>query len=247
MRMIPIYLVLAFSLFGLSAEAKISQGTFEGSTTLTAGQMFLNQVDTVALYLTTENVVYLPHITKEKDLLVDIVFVQRSLSDQQALKDFALRNIKTFQKTLQERLEFYTPQIAKEFDVKRDVQFNIKVGQGATVAAQFKEGSWYWVKGEIEEPKSEPTPLSQNTKEIEKIKKEGWAENKSDCPALWTKSEKVKPQPTSESQPSAEEPVPVQTQETPAPAATPQEAPSENPSKKSKKFEMNANTQLDKS
>lgn len=173
-----IYLGFFLSVVALSGlEAKVRQKSFDATAQMTAGQLFLNQVDTVCLYLSTQNIVYVPHLTKDKDLDVDLVFLQGSYAaDKERLKDFATRHIKAFQKALKERLEFYTPQIADEFDLNTDLTFIIKVGGEKKTFAQFKEGNWNWTRGEALTSRGEPLPTP--------AEEESKAACKENCPAL---------------------------------------------------------------
>lgn len=226
-------LVISLSLlvFAVSAEAKIQKKTFESNTTLTAGQLFLSQVDTISLYLTTQNVVYVPRLTKENQLQVDLVFLQRSLAEKEGLQQFSVRHIQTFQKALKDRLELYTPELAKEFDVNQDIQFTIKVGRSGQSVALWRDGNWYWIKGEAmaNPPVPQGEPVSQVIQEQE-------IGCKARCPALISKKEKkIKkkeqevPQVSSESEKKeekVEKPEEVETEtetsgETPPAAASP--------------------------
>lgn len=139
--------MLAFISFTFPTEAKMSQKTFSSAETMTAGKLFLNQIDTVCLYLATERIVYTPHLDPEtlhlnmNLTLLDVNY--QPVSD--SLKNFVLRHIQTFNKTLKERLKFYTPELAKEFDAEMDVEFAIQVGPERKKVAHYKEGKWVWL------------------------------------------------------------------------------------------------------
>lgn len=139
--------ILAVVAFASLAEAKMSQKTFSSAETLTAGKLFLNQIDTVCLYLATERIVYTPsldpdtlHLNMNLTLL-DVAYQPGSDS----LKNFVLRHVRTFNKTLKERLKFYTPELAKEFNAEEDVEFAIQVGPERKKLAHYKEGKWVWL------------------------------------------------------------------------------------------------------
>lgn len=130
------WIVLALS---FQAEARIRKETLKESETMTAGKLFLNQVDTVCLYLSTERIIYVPKLKNELKLEVTVTFLD------EADRDFILRHTKTFQKTLKERLEFYTPQLAKEFDEQKDIAFTVQTGADRRPVGQFDEGTWIWI------------------------------------------------------------------------------------------------------
>lgn len=130
----------------LPVQAKISDAAFHSSETVTAGKVFLNQVDTVSLYLSTERIVYVPRFTKERRLSVGLTLVGASFdSDRARMQKFVTRHINAFNKALQERLEFHVPQLAKEFHPKEDVDFVIKVGAEQKTVATWQGGKWKWV------------------------------------------------------------------------------------------------------
>lgn len=207
LRKIIVFSCLLSLLSFTKSEAKVRQKSFDATAQMTAGQLFLNQVDTVCLYLSTQNIVYVPHLTKDKDLDVDLVFLQGSYAaDKERLKDFATRHIKAFQKALKERLEFYTPQIADEFDLNNDLAFIIKVGGEKKTYAQFKEGNWTWTKGEELTSRGEPLPTP--------AEEESKAECKENCPALVGK----KPAQPVVQQPSPPQPSQTQSSSNSSPA-----------------------------
>ena len=47
------------------AVAKVSQSDFNSSETVTAGKLFMSQIDIVSLYLSTDHVVYVPRLTDD--------------------------------------------------------------------------------------------------------------------------------------------------------------------------------------
>lgn len=126
--------------------ARLQADAFDEKTELTAGQIFLNQVDTVALYLKTANVVYVPRLTGEKKLSVELVLLgRRPAATQEGIRELAMRHIRTFNKTLKERLEFYTPKLANDFDFKNDVAFRVVLGAKKETVARWENGEWRWV------------------------------------------------------------------------------------------------------
>lgn len=175
------------------AFARLSAKAFNEKTSLTAGQLFLNQVDTVSLYLKTANVVYVPRLTEAKKLSVELVLLGRLSAGEQAdIKSLAMRHIHTFNKTLKERLEFYTPKLAKDFDFKKDVTFRILVGAKKEPVALWQEGEWNWIKrvssvAPKSAPKSAEAPLPGEPAAEKDCKKK--------CPALLTHKSQSEPQP----------------------------------------------------
>jgi len=141
-----IFILLFWVLFSAQgAEARMTSGTFNAGEKVTAGKLFLNQVDAVSLYLTTERVVYVPKLTSDLRLHVELTLLGMSADNQEALRSFVMRHVSTFNKTLRERLEYQTPALAKEFDPEKDVQFSIHVGTNKKKVATWAEGQWMWV------------------------------------------------------------------------------------------------------
>src|SRR3989338_927060 len=139
------FLLLVLSL--APAHAKVRKETFKKAKPLTEGQLFLSQVDTICLYLTTPNVVYTPKLEENHQLKVTITFLDVSEeSHSESLRVFTLRHIETFKKTLKERMEFYTPEMEKEFDFETDIEFFIQMGADRQRIARYSEGKWFWVE-----------------------------------------------------------------------------------------------------
>lgn len=194
-------LLLAVLALPSAVFARLEPRAFDEKTSLTAGQLFLNQVDTTALYLKSANVVYVPRLTGEKKLSVELVLLGRLVERGEAgIRNLAMRHINTFNKTLKERLEFYTPTLAKGFDFKSDVGFRILLGAKKEPAALWENGEWRWVKPALATARaaSESPPTSKKEK----------------CPALLKPKSKEKnaaaeastPPPLIEEKPAAEKP-----------------------------------------
>ena len=129
-----------------SLHAKMTPTTFNAGESLTSGKLFLNQVDTVSLYLSTEKIVYVPRLTQDLHLSVSLTLLSMSFgSDAAEMEKFVTRHIHVFNKTLKERLEFYAPQLAKEFDPNQDVDFVVKVGAEQKSVATWQGGEWKWI------------------------------------------------------------------------------------------------------
>ena len=204
--------------FAAHLEAKMRSETFNSGETLTAGKLFLNQVDTVSLYLSTDRVVYVPHLSKEMHLSVALTLLGTSFgADQNALQEFVTRHINTFNKTLMERLQYYTPSLAKEFDPEKDVDFSVRMGADKTTVATWSEGQWHWVKV--------PTGVEKGTAvkaaPVSAVPAEENVPSKKRCPALIGHKEEVAEPQVSE---KVSEVVPPQAKE---PTSEPQEIASE--------------------
>lgn len=147
MKTFLIGLVAVFFLGSVgSLHAKMTPATFNAGESLTSGKLFLNQVDTVSLYLTTERIIYVPRLTEGLHLNVGLTLLGMSFgSDAAEMEKFVTRHIHAFNKTLKERLEFYAPQLAKEFDPNQDVDFVVKVGADQKSVATWQGGEWKWI------------------------------------------------------------------------------------------------------
>src|SRR3989344_3481780 len=111
------------------ATAKVSQRDFNSSQSVSAGKLFMSQVDIVSLYLSTDHVVYVPRLTDDLRIRVSMTLLGFSFgNDQAALEEFVTRHISTFNTTLSERLNYYTPAIGRTFSAKEDVEFNVQIG-----------------------------------------------------------------------------------------------------------------------
>lgn len=179
-----LFMALLAALFSTPSKvfARLQAKAFDEKTSLTAGQLFLNQVDTVSLYLKTANVVYVPRLTESKKLSVELILLGRlSAGEQDGIKSLAMRHINTFNKTLKERLEFFTPELAKQFDPKSDVAFRIQAGAKKEPVAVWENGSWNWIK-----VVNSAAPLSEEPVAEKNCKKK--------CPALLTHKPKPEPQ-----------------------------------------------------
>lgn len=207
--------------FGFASDAKVRKEVFKEGQTLTAGQLFLNQVDTVCLYLSTERVVYLPRLKNELELTVTLTLFDVAYDSQsEALRDFVMRNIKTFNKTLKERLEFYTPELAKEFDADSDVEFVVQVGADRTRVAHYAQKKWLWL-GSQESVAPKPTVSRAPVVEEKPV---DLTDCKRKCPALIHRKAAPEPE-TSTTDPS----------DIDQPAATDQPATEQQPAEKQDK------------
>lgn len=168
-------LVLGVTLVGMAgsmAQAKISKSQFNSSETMTSGKLFMNQVDTVSLYLSTDHIVYAPRLTNDMHVRIALTLLGLSFNnDQKAVEDFVGRHVATFNKTLIERLEYFTPQIAKDFNPDNDIEFVIQVGDDQKPVGVWKAGKWTW--GE-----TKPEEVQQL------LDTEGKTASKKKCPAL---------------------------------------------------------------
>ncbi|MBI5299366.1 MAG: hypothetical protein HY877_03610 [Deltaproteobacteria bacterium] len=147
MKTFLIELVVVFFLGSVGLlHAKMTPATFNAGESLTSGKLFLNQVDTVSLYLSTERIVYVPRLTQDLHLSVSLTLLGMSFgSNTTEMEKFVVRHIQAFNKTLKERLEFYAPQLAKEFDPNQDVDFVVKVGADQKSVATWQGGEWKWI------------------------------------------------------------------------------------------------------
>lgn len=223
MKKLNLVLIVALSLGFLGqAEAKIRKETLNSNEPMTAEKLFLNQVDTVCLYLATERIVYVPKLKEDMKLAVTITFldvVEVSPSDK--LRNFFLRYVHTFQKTLKERMGIYTPELAKEFDEKKDIAFTIQAGGEHRPVAQVAEGEWFWLEA-AQSSNASGTPAASDAV----------CDCKRKCPAWKGAKEQVKieiEQPTDIQQEPQPEPQPEQKKEV-APAP-------ENPEPEQKKIQ----------
>lgn len=170
-------------LAAFSAHARIQKETFNAGEQLTAGKLFLNQVDAVSLYLSTQRIVYVPHLTDEMKLDVNLTLLGDKLTaNRDQMKNLVTRHIKTFNKTLMERLQYYTPQLAKEFKPMEDVSFVIKTGSEKETVATWKGGEWKWLTASV----GTATPVAVQIKEVAAPapQKRGKDSCKKKCPAL---------------------------------------------------------------
>ncbi len=149
-----LFLNLVLLLLSFQAEARIRKESMKESETMTAGKLFLNQVDTVCLYLSTERIFYVPKLKDNMRLEVTVTFLD------EVDRDFVQRHARTFQKTLKERLEFYTPELAKEFDEQKDIAFTVQTGAEKRVLGRFEEGAWTWIGEEAPRVKKAEESLS---------------------------------------------------------------------------------------
>lgn len=181
--------LITFALVDL-AIARIQDKTFASGEAMTAGKLFLNQVDTVCLYLSTDRIVYEPRL--QDDMTLDVTITLLEVADSrpsEPLRKFIMRHIKTFNKTMTERLEFYAPELAKEFNPQQDVRFLIQVGLARKKLASYQTGEWQWlqVASSAQPAKSKPVVPSQSAKESPPVDT-----CKAQCPAL-KKPEKTSP------------------------------------------------------
>ncbi|MBI4224346.1 MAG: hypothetical protein HY609_05385 [Deltaproteobacteria bacterium] len=140
--------LLIFLLIPGMVSAQMRDRTFATAEPMTAGKLFLDQVDKVSLYLSTDRIVYTPRLEREMQLKVTITLLSTAYrGPTQELRQFVLRHVRTFNKTLTERLKFYTPELAKEFDAERDVSFLIQIGADRQKIAAVESGKWQWLGG----------------------------------------------------------------------------------------------------
>lgn len=187
-----ILLMVLLVVLAFPTEAKIRPETFSSAETLTAGKLFLNQIDTVCLYLATERIVYTPDLDPETlHLRMNLTLLDLAYQPQsEQLKNFVLRHIKTFNKALKGRLEFYTPELAKEFDAQQDVEFFIQVGPERKKVAHFKEDKWIWLAQTTPTPSASPVEITEALPTKEEPAAVDLSECKKKCPALKKPKEK---------------------------------------------------------
>ncbi len=102
-----------------------------------------------------------------------------------------MRHIETFKKTLKERMKFYIPDMAKEFDFEKDVEFFIQMGANRQRIARYTDGKWFWVEASGEKRVyKEAKPQT------------GLSECKKKCPAMiGSKLKTKKPPPVEQAAP----------------------------------------------
>lgn len=178
-------LILTLLVFSLgivsSLEARISSESLKEGETLTGEKILLNQVDTVCLYLSTNTIIYVPKLTKEKKVNVTLTLLgSLGSQEQKSLENLLLRHIQTFNKTLKERLEFYAPKLAKELDPAQDIEFAIQAGTQKKLIATWKRGTLYWsAPHEVSQARVVQTPEPLKTEEAPQEEP-----TKKRCPAL---------------------------------------------------------------
>jgi len=141
-----VLITLAFLVFSVpAAKAKISKRQLGASESVTAGKLFMSQVDTVSLYLSTDHIVYVPRLTQDLKVRATMILLGLSFgNDQKALEEFVNRHVTVFNKTLVERLEYYTPSLAKNFKPETDVEFVVQIGPDRKPAGVWRGGNWIW-------------------------------------------------------------------------------------------------------
>lgn len=180
------FFLLALSLTAaLSAQVQI----FDEPEAMTAGKLFLDQVDKVSLYLSTDRIVYTPRLQEGAQLHMTITLLEFQAEPRsEALQDFILRHVGTFNKTLTERLKLYTPDLAREFNAKRDVSFLIQIGPDRQKIAAVQNGKWEWLKTKT----AAGTPTKRVRMVVRPASKPEISECKKNCPALLKKKPKEK-------------------------------------------------------
>lgn len=174
-----------------TAEAKISKSDFNAAEPMTSGKLFMNQVDTVSLYLSTDHIVYAPRLTDDFHVRIAVTLLGLSFNDdQKAMEDFLNRHVTTFNDTLKERLNYFTPQIAKDFDADSDLEFVIQVGEERKSVGLWKNGKWIWGENKPEEIQA-------------MLETENKTSSKKQCPAL------LKPKKVTAAETSAPMPAPA--------------------------------------
>lgn len=136
---------LAFLLLfscSVAARAELKAEALETRQTLTAKQILLQQIDTVSLYLQTENIVYVPKYREKDPILLKIFFLKKEKGTSGEFRDLGLRHVKAFQNGLKERLSIYTPELAASFDAVTDLEFEIYAGTDRKKVAQVTKGEW---------------------------------------------------------------------------------------------------------
>ncbi len=142
----PIIAILL--IFGAVAHAEIKKADLNKPVVLTERAALLTQVDTVSLYLSSDRVALAPRLTKDGVIDVEMTVLAPDLQyDRGRLQAYAQRLIRTFTDVLAERLPVYAPAVAKTFDAKRDVRFEIDAGAGRTPMAVWTGGAWGWKAG----------------------------------------------------------------------------------------------------
>ncbi|MDP2600010.1 MAG: hypothetical protein Q8P84_04660 [Deltaproteobacteria bacterium] len=178
-----ILLTICLALVSVSAHARIQKETFNAGEQLTAGKLFLNQVDAVSLYLSTQRIVYVPRLTDDMRLGMSLTLLGEKLTANRAqMQELVTRHINTFNKTLMERLQYYTPQLAGEFKPMEDVEFVIQTGSGKKAVATWKGGEWKWLTASV----GTAAPVAAQIEEVAapQPQKNGKDSCKKRCPAL---------------------------------------------------------------
>ena len=201
----------AVFLISFSVEARMQKETFNSGETLTAGKLFLNQVDAVSLYLSTQRIVYVPRLTEAMQLNVSLTLLgNAAATDRETLQKLVTRHINTFNKTLVDRLEYYTPQLAKEFKPMEDVTFVVQSGSEKETVATWKGGEWKWLAAGSAAPAATQTaPQAEPQVTPQEVVPQPEKKScKKRCPALIggdkTDQEEVAPQPQTEEAPQIE-------------------------------------------
>lgn len=193
----------------ITARAELSAEALGTPKTMTAKQILLQQIDTVSLYLQTENIVYLPQYRESESIQIKIFFLKKGGKLSGDFRDFALRHVKAFQTGLKERLNIYTPELAQTFNGDTDLEFEIYAGTNRKLIAQVTKGSWISAKG-VYVVEADPQLTEKATPvDPEKVYEEESQEQeqeKPSCPAMVGNGKaKAKKEEKSETPPKEEE------------------------------------------
>ena len=185
---------LLFLTLSDKAYAELTAETLQAAQTLTAKQILLQQIDTISLYLQTENIVYVPKYREKDPIQIKIFFLKKSGSPAGDFRDLALRHVGAFQKALKERLAIYTPELAQQFDADSDLEFLIHVGTKRKMVAQVLKGKWVSEKGiYVVETEANPSEKTTPVDPKEVFAEESKETPEKKCPAMiGSKKEKKK-------------------------------------------------------
>lgn len=172
--------------FSVAARAELKAEALETKQTLTSKQILLQQIDTVSLYLQTENIVYVPKYREKDPIQVKIFFLKKEKGSSGEFRDLALRHVRAFQSGLKERLSIYTPELASSFNGGTDLEFEIFAGTDRKKVAQVTKGEWISAKGvhlvEVA-PKSSVKAAPVDPKQVYEEESRDVPEKKK-CPAM---------------------------------------------------------------
>ena len=169
-RILILTLLVSFFFSGV-AEAKLSKKGFDNTEKTTSGNIFMTQVDIVSLYLSTNNIVYVPQLTEDYTLRVHMNLLGLPFgNDREKTEEFVGRHVQVFSKTLADRIGYFSPKMAKTFKAEEDIEFIVQVGTEQKPIGIWQKGVWHW-EGEGEGFKQALENRSASCKKK--------------CPALW--------------------------------------------------------------
>lgn len=147
---IRVLFILSF-LIGLSefGYAEVKDIDLSKKIVVTEGQLLMNQVDIVSLYLSsTKEVAYEPEEIWGGKIRIDVVVLNGGLlADDVKLEEYVSRQIVIFKSELAKRLELNSPSVAKNFNSDRDLFFVINKGIDRVKVAEVADGQWRWMEG----------------------------------------------------------------------------------------------------